>query len=112
MRSYQNQLWNLAKKQQAEMTTYLSGLFTSKYGNEFFLHYVCPLCGEQVNLMQKVADDGPVTIDYSEYVMGEMAYKLKQELAKHYASLCATTRIRRNKSAEILLDKLQDRVYE
>lgn len=110
---YQAQLWTLDKKQRKEMRTYLSGLFTSKYGDEFMLHYVCPLCGEQVVITKKLnLKASEITIDYQHEVIGRMGNELRAALVAHYRDDCGSDRKRKEKSAEILIDKLMDKVYE
>jgi hypothetical protein len=112
MPSYQKQLHTLDKKERAKMKTYLSGLFTSKYGDEFMLHYVCPLCGEQVIITKKLNLKAPeITIDYQHEVTGRMGNELRTALVAHYRDDCGSNRERKEKTAQILIDKLQDGVY-
>lgn len=111
--SYQTQLWKLNRKLRKEMRTYLSGLFTSKYGNEFMLHYVCPLCGEQILNTKKLdMKSSEITIDYHHEVSGRMINELRSQLVDHYRNDCGSDRQRKEKTAEILLDKIQDGIYE
>lgn len=111
--SYQVQLWKVDKAQHKDVKTYLSGLYTSKYGDEFMLHYICPLCGEQIIKTKKLNMlAGEITIDYQHEVLGHMAQGLRLLLVDHYRNDCSINRQRKEKMAEILIDKMQDGVYE
>ena len=93
------------------MQEYLSGLFTSKYGDEFYMHFLCPLCGDQVNVLKKLDYANEATIDFEKDVAGRMTNDMRRMLSEHYAKECGSDRARREKTAEILMDKFMDRVY-
>lgn len=113
MKSYQLQHIKKRDKWRTARPSYLSGLFTSKYADEFYLHFVCPCCGEQINQLKKLnLKASEVTVDFEETVAGEMMNDLRQQLAVHYKSQCGYGRERRTHTAEILIDKLRDGVYE
>lgn len=113
MKSYRTQLWGIDRRQRKEVLTYLNGLFTSKYGDEFMLHYICPLCGEQVINTKKLNMlSSEITIDYQHEVTGRMMNELRLQLSEHYRDDCGSDRHRKEKMARILIDKMQDGVYE
>lgn len=110
-RSYMKYLYADIKRQKQREQTLLTGLFTSKYGDEFMLHFVCPLCGEQLNVYKKLGFK-TAEINFADEVMGHMVQELKVALAKHYNGLCGTTTKRRVEVGEILIDKYMDKVYQ
>lgn len=113
MRTYKVSIKSPNYKGLVEIPYLLSGLFTSKYEDEFMLHYICPLCSDQMNVRKKLEYiKGLVTVNYESEVWGDMNYELKEMLHKHYPYECGTTREHRNEGARVLLDKYMDEVYK
>lgn len=91
---------------------YLSGLFTSKYGDELYLHFLCPLCKGQVNVLKKLnMKSSEITINYERDVAGSMVNDMRRTLVEHYSTECGYDRNRRDQTAQILIDKFRDEVY-
>ena len=112
IRNYSGYNWDKVQKEIERQDIFLSGLFTSKYGDEFFLHYLCPLCNEQINVLKKLGlKSSEITIDYQREVGGRMLNQLREELANHFATACGTTPARRKGMAEILISKQMHEVY-
>lgn len=112
VRDYSSYLWDEIEKEKARQEVFLSGLFTSKYADQFYLHYLCPLCHEQLNVTKKLGiEAGKVTVDYQTEVAGRMLNQMCELLAEHYTSACGTTPERRKGMANILISKLQHEVY-
>lgn len=113
VRRYDARMWRNVKAQRRLLMTFLSGLFTSKYGDEFLLHYVCPLCGDQLNIARKLnMKASEIKVDFQKDVAGEMINDLRTALIDHYKAECGSDRNRRELTGAILLDKHRDKVYE
>jgi hypothetical protein len=109
-KSYQNRLYQLTTKEREAQTNYLTGLYTHRYKDLFYLQYNCPLCGDEIHVTRQLENNMPV--DYEKHVAGEMMNHLRADLAAHYKRECGSDRARRHNTGEILFDKFMDGVYE
>lgn len=98
----------LPKKQRWEADTYLSGLYTSTYKDVLYLHFFCPLCGDTIVQTHHIANG---SVDYEKEVAGLMVNQMRQLLADHYKDECGSDRERRQRTAEILIDKKMGGAY-
>lgn len=98
-----------SKKMFIEQPEYLSGFFMHRYEDHLYLQYRCPLCGDDVSVKLAIKANVPINVETE--VSGEAINRLRIELSKHYQRDCGSNRERREKTAEILIDKFKDRMY-